>query len=187
MSNPSSSACQASDLGNYLNIPNPLIFLCKMPIKPTSQDCHEVKVRNARQALGSEQMLKEYSHLSCGSGYFVFNKISSQGVPAVVQWIKNPTAVAQVAVEAQVQSPAWHNGFKGPIVAKHGTGCSCGLESVLGPGTSTCCQYGHNIFLKISFLRLSWQQAILHKPKHSFISEVPSTGSVLLLCDCQVR
>lgn len=105
MSNPSSSACQASDLGNYLNIPNPLIFLCKMPIKPTSQDCHEVKVRNARQALGSEQMLKEYSHLSCGSGYFIFNKISSQGVPAVVQWIKNPTAAAQLAAERHGFNP----------------------------------------------------------------------------------
>ena len=29
------------------------------------------------------------------------------GVPAVVQWVKNPTAVAQVAVEEPVRSLAW--------------------------------------------------------------------------------
>ena len=34
------------------------------------------------------------------------------GVPAVVQWVKNLTAVAQVAVETQVQSPAQHCGLK---------------------------------------------------------------------------
>ena len=30
----------------------------------------------------------------------------------MVQWVKNPTAVVQVAVEVQVWSPAWHNGLK---------------------------------------------------------------------------
>ena len=33
-------------------------------------------------------------------------------VPAVVQLVRNLTIVAQVAVEARVQSPAWHNGLK---------------------------------------------------------------------------
>ena len=30
----------------------------------------------------------------------------SEGVPAVAQWVKNPTAVAQVTAEVQVQSLA---------------------------------------------------------------------------------
>ena len=30
----------------------------------------------------------------------------------MVQWVKNPTAAAQVAVEVLVQSPAQHNGLK---------------------------------------------------------------------------
>ena len=34
------------------------------------------------------------------------------GVPAVVQWVKNPTAVAQVAAGVQVQSLALHSGLK---------------------------------------------------------------------------
>ena len=33
----------------------------------------------------------------------------------MVVWVKNPTAAAQVSVEAQIQSaaPTWHNGLKG--------------------------------------------------------------------------
>ena len=34
------------------------------------------------------------------------------GFPAVVQWLKNPISAAQVAVEAQVPSPAWPSGLK---------------------------------------------------------------------------
>ena len=34
------------------------------------------------------------------------------GVPPVVQWIKNLTAVTWVTVEARVQSPAQCNGLK---------------------------------------------------------------------------
>ena len=36
----------------------------------------------------------------------------SQGVPTVVQWVKNPTAADQVAVEAWVPSPAQHSRLK---------------------------------------------------------------------------
>ena len=36
------------------------------------------------------------------------------GVPAVAQWVKNPTAAVQVPAEAQVQSPAWCSGLKDP-------------------------------------------------------------------------
>ena len=34
------------------------------------------------------------------------------GVPAVMLWIKNPTAVAWVAAEVCVQFLAWHSGLK---------------------------------------------------------------------------
>ena len=34
------------------------------------------------------------------------------GVPAVAQWVKDPTAVAQIAAEAKVQSPAQCSGLK---------------------------------------------------------------------------
>ena len=33
--------------------------------------------------------------------------MQSLGVPAVAQWVKNPTEVAQVSEERQVWSPAW--------------------------------------------------------------------------------
>lgn len=36
----------------------------------------------------------------------------SLGVPAVVQWVKNPKVAAQVAAEAWVLSPAWRSGLK---------------------------------------------------------------------------
>ena len=39
-----------------------------------------------------------------------------QGVPAVVQWVKNLTAAAQITSEAGVLSPARCNGLKDPRV-----------------------------------------------------------------------
>ena len=39
-------------------------------------------------------------------------KCSFEGVLAVAQWVKNPTAAAQVAVEVQVRTPAWCSGLK---------------------------------------------------------------------------
>ena len=38
--------------------------------------------------------------------------IYNMGLPAVAQWIKPPTAVAQVAAEAGVHSLVWHSGLK---------------------------------------------------------------------------
>ena len=35
-----------------------------------------------------------------------------RGVPTVAQWVKKPTAVAQVSKKVQVQCPAWHSGLK---------------------------------------------------------------------------
>ena len=55
----------------------------------------------------------------------------------MVQWVKNPIASAQVAVEEQVQSPA-------PALGKgSGIGHSCGSDSIPEPGTSLCPRYGH--------------------------------------------
>ena len=48
----------------------------------------------------------------------------------MAQRVKNPTAVAQVAGEAQVRSQAWCSGLKD-------------LDSVPGPGTSVCRGCGH--------------------------------------------
>ena len=43
------------------------------------------------------------------------------------QWVKNPTAVAQVTVKARVQSLAPCSVLKRPRVA---TGCSCSSDSL---------------------------------------------------------
>ena len=41
----------------------------------------------------------------------------NSGVPSVAQRVKDPTAVAWVAAEVQVQSPAKHSGLKGSGIA----------------------------------------------------------------------
>lgn len=43
-------------------------------------------------------------------------KIANIRVPAVAQWVKNPTAVARVSAAAQVLSPAWPNGLKDSVL-----------------------------------------------------------------------
>ena len=40
----------------------------------------------------------------------------NKGVPTVAQRVKNPTAAAQVAAEAQVRSPGQHSGLKDPVL-----------------------------------------------------------------------
>ena len=56
---------------------------------------------------------------------------------AEVWWVKNLTAVAWVAVDAQVQSPAQHSGLM-----IRGEGHSCSLDSILDPGISICHKCG---------------------------------------------
>ena len=34
----------------------------------------------------------------------------------MTQWVKNPTAAAQVTAAVQVQLPAWHKGLKDPVL-----------------------------------------------------------------------
>ena len=55
-------------------------------------------------------------------------------VPAVVQWVKNPTAC--VAEELRVPSSAQFSGLKDPALLHFRFG------SIPGPGTSTCCGCG---------------------------------------------
>ena len=53
-------------------------------------------------------------------------------VPVVAQRLKDLTAAAQVAVEAQVPPPAQYSGLR----IQHC--CNCGLDAILGPGASIC-------------------------------------------------
>ena len=41
-------------------------------------------------------------------------KNATFGIPTVVRWVKNLTAVVQVAAEAWVPTPAWYSGLKDP-------------------------------------------------------------------------
>ena len=36
----------------------------------------------------------------------------ADGIPAMVQWVKNPIAVALIIVEVQFRYLAWHSGLK---------------------------------------------------------------------------
>ena len=60
------------------------------------------------------------------------------GVLTVVQWVRNPTAVAQVSVEAWVRSPAWCNRFRIWCCHSCETGCNCGSYLIPSLGTSIC-------------------------------------------------
>ena len=59
-------------------------------------------------------------------------QIVTLGVPTVAHCGKNPTAVARVAAEVQVQILAWCSGLK--IRHCH----SCGSDLIPGPGISIC-------------------------------------------------
>ena len=50
--------------------------------------------------------------------------ISYSGAPAVEQWVKNPTSVAWVAMDVQVQSLAQHGGLK-DLQLQHRLKLSC--------------------------------------------------------------
>ena len=65
------------------------------------------------------------------------------GVPAMEQWVKNLSAVAEVTVEVQVWSLALSSGLKDPTVPQPQLGCSSSLDSVLGLGTSICRKCSH--------------------------------------------
>ena len=54
----------------------------------------------------------------------------------MAQWVKNPTAVAWVIVEAWFQSLTEHSGLKNTALLQ--LWLSCSSDSVPGPGTFTC-------------------------------------------------
>ena len=64
-------------------------------------------------------------------------------VPTVAQWVRYPTAVAQVPVEMQVLSQAWHSGLRIRHCHTCGVGCSCGLDSIPDLETSIYHECGH--------------------------------------------
>ena len=61
----------------------------------------------------------------------------------MAQWVKNPAAAAGVTVEARVRSLAWCSGLRITAV------CSCGLDSISGPGTSICVGMAIKFFSKL--------------------------------------
>ena len=50
--------------------------------------------------------------------YFSKSLKECLGVPAMVQWLKTPTAAARVAAEPWVQSPAQHSQLNDPTVSQ---------------------------------------------------------------------
>ena len=68
------------------------------------------------------------------------------GVPAMVQWLKNLTAVAWVFEEVQVRSPTLCSGLKNPALPQ--LCCrlqlwlgSIPVDSIPGPGSCTCLRF----------------------------------------------
>ena len=74
-----------------------------------------------------------------------FSNVLLGGVPAIVRWVKNPTAVARVAAEARVWSPVLYSGLRIWHCHSCGVGCSCISDSVPGSGTSICHRCSHRI------------------------------------------
>lgn len=60
------------------------------------------------------------------------------GVTSVAQCVKDLTAVAGVAVEAWVQSQAWHSVWRILHCCSCCVGCNYSSDSIPGPGTSIC-------------------------------------------------
>ena len=61
----------------------------------------------------------------------------------MAQWVKDLTAVAQIAAEAWVQSLAWCSGCW--CCHSCGVGHSCSSVSTSGLGISICCGFGQKI------------------------------------------
>ena len=76
------------------------------------------------------------------------------------QWVKNPTAGAPVAMEAQVQFPAPHSGLKDVawLQLRHEVEAGAGIQSL-------ACE-----------LPQAWGVAVIKKKKKKFSSEKMSAG-----------
>ena len=73
------------------------------------------------------------------NGILLSHKNNGIGVPVLVQWVKNLTAMPQVAAEAQVGSLAWCSELRILHCCSCGIGHSCGLNPIPGLGTSIWC------------------------------------------------
>ena len=67
-------------------------------------------------------------------------KAKTYGIPALAQWVKNPTAATQVTAKAWVYSLAWHSGLKDPVPAQGTSICHRGgqekkTKTNIYPGT----------------------------------------------------
>ena len=64
-------------------------------------------------------------------------------VPTMMQWVKNLTAAAQVAVEMQIQFPVWCSGLKDTVLPKVGHKLQLHLPFHPWPRNSMCWGHGH--------------------------------------------
>ena len=76
----------------------------------------------------------------------------------MVQWIKNLTVAALVAMDAWIQPPAQHNELKDPLPPQlwHRSAMVAQIQR-LGPGTSICLGCGHKIYINIYIYQFSKQ------------------------------
>ena len=74
-------------------------------------------------------------------------KTNETGVPAVVQWVKNLTAAAQVAVEAQIWSLACRSGLKDAALLplQHKSQLQLKINPYPNPGSSLCLWYKYKV------------------------------------------
>ena len=63
----------------------------------------------------------------------------------MVQWVKNPTAAAEVNEEVQGQYLSWPSGLKDLTLPQLQLVCSGSSDSISGMGTSICCGCSHKI------------------------------------------
>ena len=64
--------------------------------------------------------------------YKMYYKIV-EGIPAVAQWVRNPTVAAWVAAEVGICTQLWPS-LKDPGLPQLGVGYSCGWDSFPGLG-----------------------------------------------------
>ena len=96
-----------------------------------------------KRTIGNTSYIKDRCEKSAGFfffkalGFFPYKLtylkcVKNDRVPAMVQWVQNPAAVAWIPVEGQVQSSAQCSGLKDPVLPQLQLGFSPWL------GTSIC-------------------------------------------------
>ena len=95
------------------------------------------------------------------------------GIPAVAEWVKNLTPVAQVTAEVWVWSLAWHSRLKDPALPQLQHRSQLRLKFNPRAGTSICCECGHkkNTYIHMIFINLSHDIYQFLAPSHNFIDK----------------